>query len=136
MFVCRQCIRDPLLRLLLTSELQTERICTVCGKTGRNALAPDRIASLIREHLPRHFIVDDGAYPGYALTLGQVVSQATGCEDTDVSDAIATHLIAADARVDGFYWPGQEYRFASSPREPEECERAHAAIMWAALFGS
>jgi hypothetical protein len=129
MFVCQNCLGDSSLKELLVN-LNAERACAVCNKTTYNALTPKRIARYIREYLPKHFSVDDGLYPGYELTLEDVVSRAIRCSDQRVCEVVAEHLINPNASEDEFYWPGQEYCVARSPFDSEEHERWYVVGKW------
>ncbi|MFI3138245.1 MAG: RES family NAD+ phosphorylase [Methylococcaceae bacterium] len=129
MFVCQKCLDDSMLKRL-SAPLQAERVCAACGNPVLNALTPERIARFIRKHLPNHFSVDDGLYPGYELTLAAVVSRAIGCRTSSVCDAVVEHLINPNASEDDFYCPGQEYCVARSPFDCEEHERWYVVGGW------
>lgn len=129
MWVCQDCLGDYVLKGL-SSALQAERTCSACGKTTLNALTPERIAQFIRKHLPEHFCVDPGLYPGYEMTLDDVVGAAIGCGFTPVCRAISDLLEDANADEEDFYWPGQEYCRAPSPFDSEDHERWYAVGPW------
>ncbi|MBS4096061.1 MAG: RES family NAD+ phosphorylase [Sulfuricella sp.] len=129
MFVCQQCLGDPMLKMLAAG-LQTERVCAACGNPTMNAHTPERIARFIRKDLPKHFMLDDDLYPGYALSLEKVVSEAIHCADESVCKAVAAHLVDLDADEEDFYWVGQEYRRTPSPFESQEHERWYVVGDW------
>lgn len=129
MWVCQDCLSDYMLKGL-NGALQAERVCGACGKGTLNALTPERIARFIRKHLPEHFRVDYGLYPGYELTLDDVVGTAVGCGSVTVRRAISEHLEDANADEEDFYWPGQEYCRAPSPFESADHERWYAVGPW------
>jgi len=129
MFVCLECLGDPMLRMSKVA-LMSERICAACGQPTRKALTPKRIAHFIGKYLPTHFMVDYGLHPGYEMTLADVVNIAIRCDNALIGEAIAQHLIEADADEEGFYWPGQEYCWAPSPFESEEHERWWVVGEW------
>lgn len=129
MWVCRDCLGDYMLKGL-NSALQAERACSACGKTTLQALTPERIARFIRKHLPEHFCLDPGLYPGYEMTLDDVVGAAIGCSFKPVRKAISDLLEDANADEGDFYWPGQEYCRAPSPFESEDHERWFAVGPW------
>lgn len=129
MLVCQDCLGDYMLKGL-NSALQAERTCSACGNTTLNALTPDRIAQFIRKHLPEHFCVDPGLYPGYGMTLDDVVGAAIGCSFMPACRAISDLLEDANADEEDFYWPGQEYCRAPSPFESEDHERWFAVGPW------
>lgn len=113
----------------LSSGLQVERVCATFGKTTRHALTPERIAGFIREHLPEHFELDHGLYPGYELTL-EDVSRAIGCSSKSDRGAVAARLEDPEADEEDFYWAGQEYCRKPSPFESEDHERWNAVGPW------
>lgn len=129
MFVCQQCLGDSMLKKL-SAGLLAERVCAACGKPTMNALTPERIADFIRKDLPKHFMLDDDLYPGYALSLEKVVSKAIRCEDESVCKAVAAHLVDPNADEENFYWGGQEYRRTPSPFESQEHERWYVVGDW------
>lgn len=129
MWICQACLDDYMLKNLNVA-LQEERACCACGKTTRSALTPDRIARFIREHLPKHFQPDHGLYPGYELTLDDVVGCAIGCSSKTVLRAISACLEDPNADGEDFYWPGQEYSRTPSPFESEDHERLYAVGPW------
>ncbi|MDT0136434.1 RES family NAD+ phosphorylase [Acidovorax sp. PRC11] len=114
----------------LNGALQAERVCGACGEVTLNALTPERIARFIRKHLPEHFRIDHGLYPGHELTLDDVVGSAIGCSSESVRRAISEHLEDANADEEDFYWPGQEYCRAPSPFESKDHERWYAVGPW------
>jgi hypothetical protein len=91
MWVCQACLDDYMLKNL-NGALQEERVCCACGKTTRSALTPERIARFIREYLPKHFQPDHGLYPGYELTLDDVVGCAIGCSSETLRRAVSACL--------------------------------------------
>ena len=129
MWVCQDCLGDYMLKGL-GGGLQVERTCSACGKVTLNALTPARIAGFIREDLPEHFELDHGLYPGYELTLEDVVGQAIRCDSDAVRRAVAACLEDPRADEEDFYWPGQEYSRKSSPFESEDHERWYAVGPW------
>lgn len=129
MWVCQDCLDDYMLKNL-NGALQEEQVCSACGKTTRSALKPERIARFIRAHLPKHFQPDDGLYPGYELTLDDVVGCAIGCNSGTVRRAVSACLEDPNADDDDFYWPGQEYCRRPSPFESEDHERWYAVGPW------
>lgn len=129
MWVCQDCLDDYMLKNL-NGPLQEERVCSACGKTTQSALTPERIARFIREHLPKHFQPDDGLYPGYELTLDDVVGCAIGCNSESIRRAVSACLEDPDADDEDFYWPGQEYCRIPSPFESEDHERWYAVGPW------
>ncbi|WP_434653871.1 RES domain-containing protein [Chromobacterium violaceum] len=114
----------------LDGALQEERICSACGKRTWSALTPKRIAQFIREHLPKHFQPDHGLYPGYELTLDDVVGCTIGCRSETVRRAVSACLEDPNAEDEHFYWPGQEYCRTPSPFESEDHERWYAVGPW------
>ncbi|WP_172670427.1 RES family NAD+ phosphorylase [Chromobacterium subtsugae] len=114
----------------LDGALQEERICSACGKRTLSALTPKRIAQFIREHLPKHFQPDHGLYPGYELTLDDVVGRTIGCRSEAVRRAVSACLEDPNAEDENFYWPGQEYCRTPSPFESEDHERWYAIGPW------
>jgi hypothetical protein len=129
MFVCQNCLGDSYLKKHV-AELYSKRVCTACTETVCEAITPERIASIIRKYLPNHFSVDDGRYPGYELTLADVVKEAIKCSDPLVCEAVAEHLVNPNANEDDFYWQEQEYCVASSPFDCEEHERWYVVGIW------
>lgn len=129
MWVCQDCLDDYMLKNL-DGARQEERGCSACGKTTRSALTPERIARFIREHLPKHFQLDHGLYPGYELTLDDVVGYAIGCSSEAVLRAVSACLEDPNAGDGDFYWPGQEYCRTPSPFESEDHERWYAVGPW------
>ena len=129
MWVCQDCLSDYMLKALRGSR-EAERVCGGCGKATLNALTPGRIARFVRKHLPEHFRVDQGLYPGHELTLDDVVGSAIGCSSESVRRAISEHLEDANADEEDFYWPGQEYCRAPSPFESKDHERWYAVGPW------
>lgn len=129
MWVCQDCLGDYMLKGL-NSSLQAERTCSACGKTTLNALTPECIARFIKKHLPEHFCVDSGVYPGYEMTLDDVVGAAIDCSSKPVRSAISELLEDVNADEGRFYWPGQEYCRAPSPFESEDHERWFAVSPW------
>lgn len=127
--VCQDCLSDSMLKMM-GCELLEERVCSACTKATMNALTPKRIAEFIRKDLPKHFEPDVGLYPGYELTLDDVVGQAIGCCSEAVRRAIAACLEDADAGEDDFFFPGQEYCPTASPFESEDHERWYAVGSW------
>lgn len=128
-WVCQACLDDYMLKNL-NGALLEERVCSACGKTTRSALTPERIAGFIREHLPQHFQLDSGLYPGYELTLDDVVGRAIGCSSETVRRAVSACLEDPNADNEDFYWPGQEYCRTPSPFESEDHERWYAIGPW------
>lgn len=115
---------------MLNGQLHDEKVCAACGKPTMNALTPERIANFIRKDLPSHFILDDDLYPGYALSLSQIVSAAIHCADESVCEGVAAYLVDTEANEEDFYWDGQEYRRTPSPFESEEHERWYVVGDW------
>ena len=114
----------------LHGALEKERVCSACNNTVTSALTPKRIARFIREHLPTHFEPDHGLYPGYELTLDDVVGIAIGCSSETVRRAVSECLENHNANDEDFYWPGQEYCRVPSPFESEDHERWYAVGPW------
>lgn len=129
MWVCQACLDDYMLKNL-NGALQEEQACCACGNTTRSALTPERIARFIREHLPKHFQPDYGLYPGYELTLDDVVGCAIGCSSKTVRRAVSACLEDPNADDEDFYWPGQEYCRTPSPFESEDHEGWYAVGPW------
>lgn len=129
MFVCPQCVDDYMLKEL-SRGLQAKRICMACGTSVESALTPKYIAELIRKELPNHYMVDDDLYPGYGVSLADVVKNAIGCHDVPVAEAIAENLIDPEATDEEFYWRGQEYRGKPSPFDSEEHQRWYVVGDW------
>jgi len=129
MWVCQDCLGDYMLKRIRVALLE-ERICSACGKTTRSALTPERIARFIREDLPNHFQLDHGLYPGYELTLDDVVGCAIRCGSDTVRRAVSAYLKDSNSDDNDFYWPGQEYCRIPSPFESEEHERWFAVGPW------
>lgn len=129
MWVCQACLDDYMLKSL-DGALQEERVCSACGKMTMSALKPERIARFIREHLPKHFQPDHGLYPGYELTLDDVVGCAIGCSSETIRRAVSACLEDPNADDEDFYWPGQEYCRTRSPFESEDHERWYAVGPW------
>ena len=129
LWVCQDCLDDYMLKNL-NGALQDECVCSTCGKATRSALTPERIARFIREHLPKHFQLDHGLYPGYELTLDDVVGCAIGCSSETVRRAVSACLEDPNTDDDDFYWPGQEYCRTPSPFESEDHERWYAVGPW------
>ena len=69
-------------------------------------------------------------YPGYELTLNDVVGHAIRCSSEAVRRAVAACLEDPEADEEDFYWPGQEYSRRSSPFESEDHERWYAVGPW------
>lgn len=128
-WVCRDCLSDSTLKML-GCELLEERVCSACTMVIKSALTPDYIARFIRKHLPKHFEPDYGLYPGYEMTLGDVVGKAIGCSSEAVRSAVAACLEDANAGEDDFYFPGQEYSRIASPFESEDHERWYVVGSW------
>lgn len=129
MWVCQQCLGDTMLKQLSAQTL-ADRTCIACGHPKRNALTPERIASFIREYMPEHFIVDDGRFPGYEMSLADIVSRAIRCNTPDVCSAIAEQLVDTRANENDFYWLGQVYCAKPRPFESDEHERWHVIGAW------
>jgi len=129
MWVCQDCLGDSMLKRMECVLLE-DRVCSACIKVTKNALTPERIASFIRKDLPKHFEPDSGLYPGYELTLEDVVGQAIGCGSDAVRSAIAACLEDANADEDDFYFQGQEYWRTPSPFESEDHEHWYAVGPW------
>lgn len=91
MWVCQDCLDDYMLKNLVCP-LQEELVCSACGKTAQSALTPERIARFIEKYLPKYFQPDHGLYPGYELTLDDVVGRAIGCSSETVRRAISACL--------------------------------------------
>lgn len=129
MWVCQACLNDYILKNL-NGALHEERVCCACGKMTRSALTPERIARFIQEHLPKHFQPDHGLYPGYELTLDDVVGCTIGCSSETLRRAVSACLEDPNADDDDFYWPGQEYCLTPSPFQSEDHERWYAVGPW------
>ncbi|PZX01983.1 RES domain-containing protein [Pseudomonas sp. 478] len=129
LFICQDCVDDPILARRVKA-LMIERPCVACSRVTAKALVPEVIARYIRKHLPKHFIVDDDLYPGYALTLDGVVGRAIGCTNEAAQKAIAKHLVVRRAKEEHFYWHGQLYRPAPSPFDSQEHERWYVVSEW------
>lgn len=128
-WVCQHCLNDSMLKML-ASELLEERKCSACTKMTKNALTPGRIANFIRKHLPKHFEPDNGLYPGYEMSLDDVVGQAIGCCSKTVRRAVAACLEDMNADEHDFFYPGQEYSRNVSPFESEDHERWYVVGSW------
>lgn len=129
MFVCQDCIGDPMLKGL-KSFPASEKTCASCGQITRRVLTHHRVAQFIREHLPKHFIIDYGLYEGHEMSLAEVVGVAVRCDNPLVCEAIAADMVSPGADEEDFYWPGQEYCFAPSPFDSEEHERWWVVGEW------
>lgn len=128
-WVCRDCLGDYMLKGL-NGALQAERRCDGCGKPTSSALTPERIAQFIGKHLPEHFELDHGLYPGYELNLDDVVRIAIGCRSEAVCAAVVACLEDPAVDEDDFYWPGQEYSRKPSPFESKDHARWYAVGSW------
>lgn len=122
MFVCLACIGDTWLKGR-PSKRAMPRVCASCGTSTLAALTSKTIAETIKNKLDDHFAIDYGLYPGYEMTLSQIIGRAIRCESEAVCNAVAERLIDPDADEEHFYFHGQEYCPASSRFESEEHER-------------
>lgn len=129
LWICQDCLGDYMLKRLV-ADLIEDRHCVQCGLKRKNALAPRRIADFIRRDLQKHFVIDEGLYPGQELALEHIVGQAIGCKSAALNTAVAALLVKAEADEDDFYFSGQEYRRASSPFESEEHEHWYTVGEW------
>jgi hypothetical protein len=122
MFVCLPCIGDTWLKGR-PSKRAMPRTCAACGTSTLVALTSRTIAETIKDKLSDHFAIDFGLYPGYEMTLSQIIGHAIHSESEAVCNAVAERLIDTDADEEQFYFHGQEYCRASSRFESEEHER-------------
>jgi hypothetical protein len=118
-YICLECFKDEWLRGR-AEPLMEPRSCAVCGDVVTKAQTPSKIASIVREPLQKHFIIDYGLYPGYEMTLTQVIERTIGCSSAEICNAVAQLLVESDAEEEDFYFEGQEYSWAPSPFESEE----------------
>ncbi|WP_092224311.1 RES family NAD+ phosphorylase [Pseudomonas sp. NFACC08-1] len=129
MFVCLACIGDTWLKGR-PSKRAMPRVCASCGTSTLEALTSKTIAETIKNKLSDHFAIDYGLYPGYEMTLSQIIGHAIRSESEAVCDAVAERLIDPDADEEHFYFHGQEYCRASSRFESEEQERWWIESEW------
>lgn len=129
MYVCQSCLDDYMLKSLECA-LQAERVCFVCNKLTSSALTPERIAKFIQNHLKQHFQIDNGLYPGYEMTLDDVVSKAIGCRSQSLCRAVSACLEVHNASEEDFYWQGQEYSRIPSNFDSEEHRRWYVVGTW------
>lgn len=129
MWVCPGCLSDRILKRL-ECELLEERVCSACDRVTRRALTPKRIAGFIGKHLPTYFEPDYGLYPGYEMTLDDVVGEVIGCRSEAVRRAVAACLEDANAPEDDFFFLGQEYCRTRSPFDSEDHERWYVVGSW------
>lgn len=136
-WVCASCLKDEFIRGLCGANGRQLRCCG-CDRREELGAPIDKIAGRIRDNLQRHFEPDIGLYPGYDLTLSQIVSHAIGCDNTVVSEAIASILQDEEPAEesgdsldeDSFYYPGQTYSRVRSPFDSEEHERWYVVSDW------
>ncbi|WP_192564466.1 RES family NAD+ phosphorylase [Pseudomonas gozinkensis] len=91
------------------------------------------IVRCIKPFLSDHFIIDDGLFSGYGLTLSQVVGLAIRCESEVVCDALAEKMADPDVDEKHFYFYGQEYCQTFSRFESEEQERSWVEGEWSRI---
>jgi len=129
MWVCKDCLKDSMLKCL-TVRNNERHTCSGCGLEKMETLTPRRIANFIREHLPKHFEVDRGIYPGYEMSLDDLLAKAIVCDSQVVCRSIAQFLEDSRAGEDDFYWPGQCYSRTRSPFDSQEHERWFVMGEW------
>ncbi|AUO22878.1 RES family NAD+ phosphorylase [Pseudomonas sp. NC02] len=118
-YICLECFKDDWLKGRADS-LMEPRSCAVCGSVVSKAQTPSKIASIIRGPLQKHFNVDYGLYPGYEMSLNEVIGITIGCPSVEICNAIAQRLVNPDADDEDFYSVGQEYCRAPSPFESDD----------------
>lgn len=136
-WVCASCLKDEFIRGLCGANGRQLRCCG-CDRQEELGAPIDKIAGRIRDNLQRHYEPDIGLYPGYELTLSQIVSHAIGCDNAVVSEAIASILEDEEPAEesgdsldeDSFYYPGQSYSRVRSPFDSEEHERWYVVSDW------
>ena len=131
-FVCLECIGDSWLKRR-PAKRAVPRPCAGCGTEVSEALMSKDIAKWIKPHLPNHFTIDDGLYPGYGMTLTEVVGLGIRCESPTVCSAVAEKLIDPDVDEEQFYFHGHEYCQAFSRFESEEQERSWVEDEWSRI---
>lgn len=129
MFVCLPCIGDSWLKER-SSQRAVPRVCSSCGTSTMAALTATKIAETIKDKLLEHFSIDPGLYPGYEMTLSQIIGFAIRCDSQAVCDAVAERLVDRDADEGSFYFHGQEYCRTPSQFESEEAKRWWAEGEW------
>ncbi|WP_446437528.1 RES family NAD+ phosphorylase [Pseudomonas sp. 910_23] len=131
-YICMECLADEWLRNKAAS-LMEPRACAICGSFVDKAQTPSKIASIIREPLQKHFIVDYGLHPGYEMSLSEVIQKTIGCPSVEICNSIAQKLVILDADDEEFYAEGQEYSRAPSPFESEDHCRWYVEGDWKAM---
>lgn len=89
-----------------------------------------KLAELIANVLPEHFEIDYGLFPGYEMTLDDIVGKIIGSDSNVVRRAVAELLEDENAGEEDFYFLGQEYMRAQSSFDSEEHERCYVVGSW------
>ena len=137
-FVCSHCIKEPFLNAHKIETLIQPRVCIGCGLEVKHGFDVSYLATRCREKLPDYFEFDHGLYPGYELTLRDLLERALHCEVSAVLDKLLGLLEVDDDvnSVDGeeaprdFFARGEEYQIVPSPFNDEEHERWYALGHW------
>ncbi len=138
-FVCGHCVKEPFLNAHKIEKLFRRRVCIGCGNEVEQGFDVSYIATRCREKLPIYFEIDFGLYPGYELTLRDLIKRALYCEVPAVLDKLMELLEVNDDgnNVDceegtrrNFFAKGEEYRIVPSPFDDEEHERWYALGDW------
>lgn len=129
-FFCGNCICDHIISERWINDLYEPRICFGCAAAVTKAVSGKYLTSKCRNVLKSHFIIDNGHYPGYELSLSDIVGEALVCNVKKVNDVVAKLLEVSDlgdqeASVDEdeFYFSGQEYCRAENPFDDYDHER-------------
>ncbi|WP_180278318.1 RES family NAD+ phosphorylase [Janthinobacterium sp. BJB301] len=131
--ICSECVQEPFLIEHMIVPVSVLRACIGCGKTVNRAFISGAIASLCRTTLETYFEIDHGIYPGYELSLVDVLRRALYCNNVTALESVASLLEvegSGDDESDQFFSLGQEYRRKSSPFDDEEHERWYVLGDW------
>lgn len=135
-FICGECVQEPFLKEHKLTVLYSPRVCIGCGKTVECAFSSMDLAGLCRRNLENYFEIDVGIFPGYELSLVDILGQALLCCNKVALASIANHLeIEGRDDDDGdesndFFAEGQEYQRRSAPFDDEEHERWYVLGDW------
>ncbi|MCD0261534.1 RES family NAD+ phosphorylase [Xanthomonas campestris] len=136
-WACAACLNDEFIKQLCTPNAKELRCCG-CGSREGLGAPIEKIAERIRSPLQQHYELDIGLYPGYELSLPQIIRLAIGCEHAVVVEAVASLLedeepdeeSGESAAEESFYYPGQCYSRIRSPFDSEDHERWYVVGDW------